>query len=300
MPCADAWWKFNSIHVRELRSDSSPPRYGQLRWKSLANFAFKDLNLSFEASDPVFNRARDHLISIPAFLFSIQSGREKGARSWDRSHRYTRSPKGNIAMKSGLALLALCSELCVVCPRGLSLNPSLIPLPTTRNHDIHAVRNANSCRRDILRQIRMDHNAYIMESNVAPTWIILSSDDTPGWNCAKFVAKFTFLLLEHFQKRWLLSPLPFKGVVFIFIRSIRNENVRLETNVLYLFIFRIVDRIDGGIFIVWIFRFSYCGRRKKEWRWRCKASKDCLKYMNINDSPTPQLNVPCYKETSFM
>lgn len=40
------------------------------------------------------------------------------------------------------------------------------------------------------------------------------------------------------------------NVVFIFIRSIRNENVRLETNVLYLFIFRIVDRIDGGIFIV--------------------------------------------------
>lgn len=41
------------------------------------------------------------------------------------------------------------------------------------------------------------------------------------------------------------------NVVFIFIRSIRNENVRLETNVLYLFIFRIVEeRIDGGIFIV--------------------------------------------------
>lgn len=48
-----------------------------------------------------------------------------------------------------------------------------------------------------------------------------------------------------------------------------------------IFIFRIVDRI----FIVWIFRFSYY--KKKEWRWRCKASKDCLKYMNINDSRTP-------------
>lgn len=232
MPCADAWWKFNSIHVRELRSDSSPPRYGQLRWKSLANFAFKDLNLSFEASDPVFNRARDHLISIPAFLFSIQSGREKGARSWDRSHRYTRSPKGNIAMKSGLALLALCSELCVVCPRGLSLNPSLIPLPTTRNHDIHAVRNANSCRRDILRQIRMDHNAYIMESNVAPTWIILSSDDTPGWNCAKF----TFLLLEHFQKRWLLSPLPFKRCIYIYSFDSKRKCTTRNKRVVFIYI----------------------------------------------------------------
>lgn len=212
MPCADAWWKFNSIHVRELRSDSSPPRYGQLRWKSLANFAFKDLNLSFEASDPVFNRARDHLISIPAFLFSIQSGERKRGeklRSFSSVHEISQRQYRN---EIWFSPLSPCSELCVVCPRGLSLNPSLIPLPTTRNHDIHAVRNANSCRRDILRQIRMDHNAYIMESNVAPTWIILSSDDTPGWNCAKF----TFLLLEHFQKRWLLSPLPFKRCIYIY------------------------------------------------------------------------------------
>lgn len=236
MPCADAWWKFNSIHVRELRSDSSPPRYGQLRWKSLANFAFKDLNLSFEASDPVFNRARDH---PGVFIFDSVGERKRGEklRSFSSVHEISQRQYRN---EIWFSPLSPCSELCVVCPRGLSLNPSLIPLPTTRNHDIHAVRNANSCRRDILRQIRMDHNAYIMESNVAPTWIILSSDDTPGWNCAKFVAKFipphTFLLLEHFQKRWLLSPLPFKRCIYIYSFDSKRKCTTRNKRVVFIYI----------------------------------------------------------------
>lgn len=153
-------------------------------------------------------------------------------------------------------------------PPWFILQPIVIPLPTTRNHDIHVVRNANSCRRDILRQIRMDHNAYIMESNLAPTWIILSSDDTPGWNCAKFTPDFSsFQPSPCKESRCLLN-------VLFFIYSFDSKQT-------CIFIFRIVDRI----FIVWIFRFSYY--KKKEWRWRCKASKDCLKYMNINDSRTP-------------
>lgn len=137
------------------------------------------------------------------------------------------------------------------------------------------------------------------------TWLPLGSSCLPtirpdeiarnSWQNSSHPTRFFCSSIFKRDGSFLLCLL---NVVFRFIRSIRNENVRLETNVLYLFIFRIVDRIDGGI--VWIFRFSYCGRRKKEWRWRCKASKDCLKYMNINDSLTPQLNVPCYKETSFM
>lgn len=110
MPCADAWWKFNSIHVRELRSDSSPPRYGQLRWKSLANFAFKDLNLSFEASDPVFNRARDH---PGVFIFDSVGERKRGEklRSFSSVHEISQRQYRNEIWFSPLSplLRTVCS-----------------------------------------------------------------------------------------------------------------------------------------------------------------------------------------------
>lgn len=61
-------------------------------YKTLANFAFKDLNQFWSERSSFQPSERSSYIHPDVFIFDLVRER-KGARSWDRSHRYTISQR---------------------------------------------------------------------------------------------------------------------------------------------------------------------------------------------------------------
>lgn len=61
-------------------------------YKTLANFAFKDLNQFWSERSSFQPSERSSYIHPDVFIFDLARER-KGARSWDRSHRYTISQR---------------------------------------------------------------------------------------------------------------------------------------------------------------------------------------------------------------